>query len=1098
VTVADSASLDLTAGMTLEAWVKPVSGSLSGWRTIVLKEAAGDLTYTLYANQNVQRPGVEMAAGSKYLSSGTAALSTTTWTHVAATYDGATLRFYVNGAQASSKAASGNIAVTNGALRIGGNNIWGEWFNGSIDEMRIYNRALSAAEIQADMNAPLAPNTPPDTVPPSVAVTAPAANATVFSTVPVKATAADNIGVADVQFLLDGANLGAPATISPYEITWNTASAVNGAHTLTARARDVNGNVATSTAIAVQVSNTAPPGPSGLVAAYSFSEGSGTMVDDASGKGHVGTISGATWQAVGRYGAALSFDGVNDKVTVADSVSLDLTTGMTLEAWVKPVAGSLGGWRTIALKEGAGGLAYSVYANQSVQQPGVEITAGTKYVSSGTATLSTTAWTHVAATYDAAMLRFYVNGAQASSTAASGNVTVTDGVLSIGGNTLWGEWFGGSIDEIRVYNRALTAAEIQADMNTAIAPDTIPPSVAVTAPAAGSKVNGIVSLTAAANDNIGIAGVTFYVNGSLIGSEDPSAPYSVAWDTTPLPPGSYTVTAATRDGGGNTATSAPVGVSIVPDFSFKVLTPSRQVPTTGRTQYDVDVAYLNGFTSSSVDLWFSGTPGGVAGSYAFDPMAHQGRTTLTIDTIDVPPGTYSFLMGATGEGITHSQQATLVVTFGVDFQIGAAPSAQNTNIGGSATYTINLTETNDFVDPVALSTSGLPAGITASFSPAAAVPAATSVLTITTSSSTNPGTYNFTVKGTSGALVRSAPITITVSATTAVWSLTTIGSTGELNNTVRVGALRTDGLERVYVGTIQTGRVLEYQWNGTSWSGPVQVAVSDFGLEIHDMTIGPGRSDGKDRLYAASHDGRIYEVWHDANGWHQIMVGVLDGMAMHAAVGDGRNDGTQRLYAVSTARLFEFTWNGSSWSQLDLGSVPGAHGVVVGKARGDGKNYVYMASISTGTYEARFQSGTWTIANMGDNGDARNLYLGTGRNDGIVRVYSALFDGRVRELSWNGSGWSIVHLPAIAGAQHIHTYVLPGRNDGTNRIYTSSGDGKAYEYSWTGTSWQVMELGGGGEYMYGMHFGKGRNDGLVRLYGADRGSLNRVYEFSWK
>jgi hypothetical protein len=221
-------------------------------------------------------------------------------------------------------------------------------------------------------------------------------------------------------------------------------------------------------------------------------------------------------------------------------------------------------------------------------------------------------------------------------------------------------------------------------------------------------------------------------------------------------------------------------------------------------------------------------------------------------------------------------------------------------------------------------------------------------------------------------------------------------------------------------------------------------------------------------------------------------------MAMHAAVGDGRNDGIQRLYAVSTAALYEFTWNGSNWTQLYLGDAPGAHGVVVGKARGDGKNYVYVASIGSGTFEARFQSGSWTIANMGDSGDCRNLYLGPGRNDGVVRVYSALYDGRVRELTWNGSGWSIAHLPQVSGASHIHTYVLPGRNDGINRIYTSSGDGKAYEYSWTGGSWQVYELGGGGQYMYGMHFGKGHNDGLLRLYGADRGTLNRVYEFVWK
>ncbi|HLG40611.1 MAG TPA: hypothetical protein VI461_13125, partial [Chitinophagaceae bacterium] len=70
-------------------------------------------------------------------------------------------------------------------------------------------------------------------------------------------------------------------------------------------------------------------------------------------------------------------------------------------------------------------------------------------------------------------------------------------------------------------------------------------------------------------------------------------------------------------------------------------------------------------------------------------------------------------------------------------------------------------------------------------------------------------------------------------------------------------------------------------------------------------------------------------------------------------------------------------------------------------------------------------------------------------------------------------------------------------NDGFNRVYTSNGNGKLFEYSWNGTSWQTFNMGGGTDYMYGLHFGRGRNDGLIRFYSADRGSVNRVYEFTW-
>ena len=74
----------------------------------------------------------------------------------------------------------------------------------------------------------------------------------------------------------------------------------------------------------------------GLAAAYSFNEGLGASAADASGNGNTGSIGTATWIATGKFGNALSFNGTNARVTVADSASLDLTTAMTLEAWVYP------------------------------------------------------------------------------------------------------------------------------------------------------------------------------------------------------------------------------------------------------------------------------------------------------------------------------------------------------------------------------------------------------------------------------------------------------------------------------------------------------------------------------------------------------------------------------------------------------------------------------------------------------------------------------------------------------------------------------------------------------------------------------------------
>jgi hypothetical protein len=94
-----------------------------------------------------------------------------------------------------------------------------------------------------------------DTTPPTAAITAPSSGATVSGSVAVSANASDNVGVVGVQFRLDGAALGAEDTTAPYSATWDTTAGSEGAHTLTAVARDAAGNTGTSPAISVTVSN---------------------------------------------------------------------------------------------------------------------------------------------------------------------------------------------------------------------------------------------------------------------------------------------------------------------------------------------------------------------------------------------------------------------------------------------------------------------------------------------------------------------------------------------------------------------------------------------------------------------------------------------------------------------------------------------------------------------------------------------------------------------------------------------------------------------------------------------------------------------------
>ena len=207
----------------------------------------------------------------------------------------------------------------------------------------------------------------------------------------------------------------------------------------------------------------------GPVAAYGFDEGTGTTAADATGNGRTGTISGATWNSSGRFGSSLTFDGVNDRVNIADHALLDLTTGMTLEAWVRPSA--LGAsWRTVILKEQTAQLVYALYAHTDTSRPSGHVYIGGDIDVRGTAQVALDAWTHLAATYDGATLRLYANGTLAASRAIAGSMVASTAPLRFGGNAVWPEWFAGLIDEIRIYNRALSAAEIQTDMQRSVTP----------------------------------------------------------------------------------------------------------------------------------------------------------------------------------------------------------------------------------------------------------------------------------------------------------------------------------------------------------------------------------------------------------------------------------------------------------------------------------------------------------------------------------------------------------------------------------------------------------------------------------------------------
>jgi len=234
----------------------------------------------------------------------------------------------------------------------------------------------------------------------------------------------------------------------------------NTSYTYQVKATDAAGNFSpysnTATASTLSV-------VTGLVAAYSFDEGSGTTVTDLSGNNNNGTVSNTTWTGAAKYGNALVFNGSSSRVNINDSDTLKLTTAMTLEAWVNPSIVD-GVWRDVIYK---GNDNYYLEATSIAGPPAGGGTFGsTSNQSYGLGPIPASSWTHLAVTYDGSAIRLYINAVQVSSKVQTGNIATSTNPLQIGGDSIFGQYFAGTIDEVRVYNVALNQSQIQSDMIT--------------------------------------------------------------------------------------------------------------------------------------------------------------------------------------------------------------------------------------------------------------------------------------------------------------------------------------------------------------------------------------------------------------------------------------------------------------------------------------------------------------------------------------------------------------------------------------------------------------------------------------------------------
>ncbi|MCZ2076961.1 MAG: putative Ig domain-containing protein, partial [Bryobacterales bacterium] len=285
----------------------------------------------------------------------------------------------------------------------------------------------------------------------------------------------------------------------------------------------------------------------GLIAAYSFNEGSGTILNDLSGNGNNGMIYGATWTTKGKYGGALSFNGINSYVDLGNPASLQLTGSMTLSAWVYIVGNPPDDGQIIAKSDNTGGWQLKTSPDTGVRTFGLMTSSNNSTPVQRYSSLRPAAkrWYHVAGVYNASAktMNLYVNGSLVNGTlwgtipAAQFNNSAQNVVI---GRRWGGYYFNGMIDELRVYNRALGQSEIKKDMGRAVTAAASTISMVVSGEQT-SVAGDPVTLHVAASDQAQEA-VTLSVSDLPTGARFDGSSGEFFWEPGNTAPGSYPVT----------------------------------------------------------------------------------------------------------------------------------------------------------------------------------------------------------------------------------------------------------------------------------------------------------------------------------------------------------------------------------------------------------------------------------------------------------------------------------------------------------------------------------------------------------------------------
>jgi hypothetical protein len=354
---------------------------------------------------------------------------------------------------------------------------------------------------------------------------------------------------------------------------------------------------------------------------YTGTPDNGTLYE-----GSTAGVQGPTWQA-GRIQGALKFDGVNDNLQITDS---GYGPAFSLAFWFRVLDNS-GGHGTL--------VAHGThYTQNSVMMriagsgdgsiwtyvcDGSDTSCGTGYGTSNPpgGNWGDGQWHHyaltVSSTQDSA--KVYVDGVYRNAIPRGGSTINPSGNFYVGRGSDGLHPLNGMVDDLRLYNRELSASDITSLFNCP--GDGTPPVVSMTLPTAGLTITGNTTVSAEATDNVGVASVTFQVDGSDFHT-DTTFPYSTTYDSTLKPNGTHSFSARAVDASGNSRTATPVSVTFD--------NPSNPGPATVTHFYD----------HSNVDIknpergWYYGVDL-VDGASGVDDIYAEQSKTLAIELINL-------------------------------------------------------------------------------------------------------------------------------------------------------------------------------------------------------------------------------------------------------------------------------------------------------------------------------------------------------------------------------------------------------------------------------------------------------------------------------